>query len=778
MSTIAAERAAFEREPIFLLELHMDYCSKQNPAIGSGGGNECSASTACRYTWFTCQDTASFTKTTRVFKFCNRGARPKTGTGLQVGARPLMHPPKLLPTVINPEKFKTEVGELKVFMEDDAVPHFSDPDKIAGDYSQTDSGRWWANWQVRYQNYEGRIAKLYMGYKGVDVNDYELVFLGIIHDVDWAKAGINITIRDMLWKSGDKKFPAKIPSSVFVEDNPLGSGDLTVNLNDSSGVYDATDHFEAATAEQPRVAKIENEYILYTGITVSSDGSALTGCTRGAFGTTPAEHVYGTTVTQATIYANDDAGTWAGCTGVGADHCLLDLLCFYAEVPHDYIALHNPSITLDGAISDSDDTITLSSTGGLSEHGIIKIEDEFIEYYAIDSDGVTVTSCDRGMFTTTAAAHADTTAVYQPEISYTLGDWRPDLLMKARFEAEASVRERIETWRRSALVNVWTNEDGEITAGLQAPPLDTSYEDLDADDIIFDSKSVLGKTQLRITRVYAWYDPINADPAIDGKDAEGDYNYMRGYVDRVAEGTNAYDAVKIKTLYCEWLYRAADAQWTAAHYYVKFRESMHHVRAALELRKDTIKVGSLVRMTVKEIVDSDGTLVAKFYYVLSKARTALGRLDMLFERAGFGDDNYARIGPLNGVLDVGIDNSETVIYVDLSGTSLTASDWRTGGTHHIYIEDEKISYTTAVDMGSNILKLSGGARGVDSTTPVAHEGDSSAAAGVDVRMLYSAASDECRRRYGFIGSTGDPPAGNKLDADGDFSEETAGYLAY
>ena len=92
-------------------------------------------------------------------------------------------------------------------------------------------------------------------------------------------------------------------------------------------------------------------------------------------------------------------------------------------------------------------------------------------------------------------------------------------------------------------------------------------------------------------------------------------------------------------------------------------------------------------------------------------------------------------------------------------------------TRQVFIEDEKISFTSAVlvDTSYEVVRLTGVTRGVDGTSNVAHS------AGVDVRFLYSAADTEHRRLYGFIGSTGDPPAGNLLDADGDFTEETPGY---
>lgn len=61
------------------------------------------------------------------------------------------------------------------------------------------------------------------------------------------------------------------------------------------------------------------------------------------------------------------------------------------------------TITLNGNISATDTTITLSSTTGLSTTGFIKIDNETISY--VNIVGNTLTNCYRGQNGTTAAAH-------------------------------------------------------------------------------------------------------------------------------------------------------------------------------------------------------------------------------------------------------------------------------------------------------------------------------------------------------------------------------------
>lgn len=71
-------------------------------------------------------------------------------------------------------------------------------------------------------------------------------------------------------------------------------------------------------------------------------------------------------------------------------------------------------LTLDGAITATDTQITLDSVEGLPASGFIKIDNEIINYVYIS--GNTLYSCFRGQQNTTAASHADNTAVYWAQL--------------------------------------------------------------------------------------------------------------------------------------------------------------------------------------------------------------------------------------------------------------------------------------------------------------------------------------------------------------------------
>jgi hypothetical protein len=71
-------------------------------------------------------------------------------------------------------------------------------------------------------------------------------------------------------------------------------------------------------------------------------------------------------------------------------------------------------LTLDGAITSTDTTITLDSVVGLPAAGFIKIDSEIINYGYID--GNVLNNCFRAQQNTTAASHADNAAVYWEQV--------------------------------------------------------------------------------------------------------------------------------------------------------------------------------------------------------------------------------------------------------------------------------------------------------------------------------------------------------------------------
>jgi len=72
------------------------------------------------------------------------------------------------------------------------------------------------------------------------------------------------------------------------------------------------------------------------------------------------------------------------------------------------------ALTLDGAINATATTITLDSTVGLAAAGYIQLDSEIIYYQYISGNVLNV--CSRAQANTTAASHADNTAVFVPQL--------------------------------------------------------------------------------------------------------------------------------------------------------------------------------------------------------------------------------------------------------------------------------------------------------------------------------------------------------------------------
>jgi len=96
---------------------------------------------------------------------------------------------------------------------------------------------------------------------------------------------------------------------------------------------------------------------------------------------------------------------------VHSDLITTDVSGFHVQYYHGA-----PATTLNGDLTDSATTITVTSTTGFLNEGVLRIEDEEIYYSGLTA--TTFTGCSRGINDTTASAHSDTTELIPvyPEI--------------------------------------------------------------------------------------------------------------------------------------------------------------------------------------------------------------------------------------------------------------------------------------------------------------------------------------------------------------------------
>lgn len=140
--------------------------------------------------------------------------------------------------------------------------------------------------------------------------------------------------------------------------SPVDDDDTTITLSDATFFSDSG------------IIVIGTEIIVYTG----KAGSDLTGCVRGSWGTLAIGHKAG--------------------LGVG-----------------ELISTTGASTNLNGNLTDSTSTITVDSTVGFPEVGVIQIETEQIIYK--ETSSTQFRYCTRGANNTIAATHNDNTAVYE-----------------------------------------------------------------------------------------------------------------------------------------------------------------------------------------------------------------------------------------------------------------------------------------------------------------------------------------------------------------------------
>lgn len=734
--TVASQRAAFSRTPIWLLKLVMDCCANEYgaaPCTASGGH--------CHYTWFTCKDTANYSKTTRDWKFTTRNAA-QHGPNAIHGAWPLLKKDfAQVPTEIKPDRFTVERGKMTFDLAYDDAALFSYAAKTT---SPADTGKFWPNWLARNKNYKHRVVELYEGYAGIAEAAFELYWRGTIDDIHIDKTGAKIECFDLLYKFRDLKTPPKIDTATnTVQDAPLLIGATAVTVADVT-------EFVAADANHPRAIKIESEYIAYTGRNLGTN--QLTGCTRGALGSAAAEHAAGTEIKPVLFW-----GATNGVTGWSPDRIFLDLVCKIGGLAPAYLATVDYSMAVSGAINDSVTSLVLSDASALPTAGCLLINSELVYFTSRSANTLTIL---RGMFGTTAAAHADTDAVHIVSASDEIGRWQDGLLFKRITEKEQTVTELILSLSSSTMIDVFPNEDGKIQWNVQAPAAGAaSLTEISRAETWLDSRSVNQNEDSRVTRMIVAYGATAVDPGDD------DYADFSAYVGAEEENVKAFGSPVPKIIYSPWIYRPAEADWLASHLFQRYRRATPIIGLSVELHNNDIELGDLVRMAVPEIVDEDGAEKTLTYRVVYKKPERGNEIALRCAGTGFGSSSYGLIGPVLPTLDAGISDVATAMDLDL-GAGYVFSDFRAAGGQ-FRIEDEMVTSTGVTDLGGGTVRISGLTRGVDGTVAAAH------LAAALVIPLYSAVTDAFRDQYAHLGD-----ASNDLDADGDLTEETEGYLIW
>jgi len=293
------------------------------------------------------------------------------------------------------------------------------------------------------------------------------------------------------------------------------------------------------------------------------------------------------------------------------------------------------SITLTGSAAD---IAQLSSPSGY-----IRIDDEIIYYAAINTSTKILSSCTRGYFSTTAATHSTNDKVqkvkyYAPangfdilsnELLPTDCGIAPDYINSDEFDAQrdypggevdfsAIISEPTKAdklfFEIVELLNckAWVGEDLRITIRRNMPnkPERTYVEISDEENFIDGSVSVDLNQKSRISRVSLYWDR----KAVEDEDKPGSYNRLDVVIDADGEGTNGYDEIAEKTIYCRWLRQgyetdeimAAFAQNTASRLVGANKDPMPLLSFDLEIKDESINTGDYVKVSTAALQEASG----------------------------------------------------------------------------------------------------------------------------------------------------------------------------
>lgn len=570
--------------------LHLDYCTLtygQSPCQATG-------TPYCYYTYPTCKDPVNYSRGTKVYAFSMADGP------LITDCLPYIRDVKTVPTEIRPDKHVTRRARITVDFNDDSPLALANPDKT---YSNVETkGSFFRNLIARNPNASGRIAEVWQGFDGLPVSGYRLVFQGVIEDMEWEEGRARIVIKDQL-KLLDKKIPPKQSS-----DNVLTA---TYNGGSTMAVTDG------AEFEYPGEVKVENEYIIFTGVSANS----LTGCSPGAYGTTPASHAAGKKVQQVVAFAEPLGGN-----GLPPDEIFLSLLCTHGGIDPLTVAVVDRGANLSAAVSGSDTALPVDLVEPFPETGIVRIDNELIRYRGVSGSSLQVVQ--RGAYGTTAAAHDLGKDVLLTRFTDELGRWMAGTLFRRLVEQSTSIKNLVNDLREQSLIHVWQAEDSTIAAKCVAPPYfsDTPKELSDESGFIDGSTSWDSGHDLQATRITVHYDPTSPDA---GKKPES-YNGLLVIVDADVERADYFGKVKNKEIWGTWIFREQEAMILGSRYLIRYRNGVARFKFAVELKDDDLEVGGFVRITSRDIIDPAGaTQDNALFEVIKKMAVSDNRIEFV-----------------------------------------------------------------------------------------------------------------------------------------------------
>jgi hypothetical protein len=569
VTTFSEIRESEIKTPIVLIEIDLDQCEYEYgsaPCAASGGN--------CYHTYDTCEDKEHYLKSPHTWKFTGNDGP------IILGACPYLKDWHDSPTEIRDQEHSTRRQKVTLKFYDDAPLPLAVPNKTTSPAES--AGTFWKNLRARNRYYPKRQVRVKKGYEGMDEADFETVYKGLITNWNNHPGRAEIETKD-LTVAFDKKIPVKIS-----DDNVL-----TQVYNGGSYLYpvDITRFPDSGTL------KLENEIVTWAGR--DDPNERLTGCTAGAYGTTPVSHAVSTKINIIEAFGDPSDGS-----EILAAECVLELF-YRGGLDMLDLSVKDLGHSLNGAISDSASSITLTGDmAKLYEFGYcLRINDELIKvsYHS----GQVATVSERGAYGTTASAHSDTDPVYVTEPDFEFERWLTGCTAGRIYEEATKVKEMLEEFRSSTGLRVWQDETCKIRTKLMAPPFyDVGPEQwLEGTNITDDDQFFNGAEIKRITRGVIYYAPTNNKP---GEDSENYEHYIHEVMVE-SESSNAYGEAKPIEIFAPWLSDKKFAVAVVSRFIIRYSPGAGTLKLKVGEKDSGVNVGDFIKVTSSEMLNPDGT---------------------------------------------------------------------------------------------------------------------------------------------------------------------------
>lgn len=272
MTDYATAIDRISRTPVTLLIVTLDACAN------TFGVAPCTATgEPCYNTFHTCKDQPNYNRTTKDYQYCSADAPLPFA-----GPRPYLMRERPLATEIKDKISST--GRITFDLADEPDGDVG-IDPYLAQRTTVPQTSYWRKLIARNPNYTGRPVKMLRGVLGMAMVDFDEDWSGNLEQITIASGIAKLEVVDPLKSLADVTVPPKI--SVKLAADILEQSD-SVSLDKIDGL------------PASGYVKTGDEVISYTGLNTTT--RQLTGCIRGALGTTAEPHSADAKVTLACYY--------------------------------------------------------------------------------------------------------------------------------------------------------------------------------------------------------------------------------------------------------------------------------------------------------------------------------------------------------------------------------------------------------------------------------------------------------------------------------------------